>query len=137
MAVELVISDEKRTQGAGMNQRQRRFVLALLETPTIRHAAKAAGISETTAWKYLGDAQVRGELAHRTDALIAQAGAGLLVDMAEARLVLKSIMLNSLVQPASRVSAARAILDAGLRLFELVALADRVNALEERLEADR
>jgi len=133
--MELAISGEKRTRSVGLSHRQRRFVLALLETPTIRHAAKAAEISETTAWKYLGDAQVRSELANRTDAMITQAGAGLLADMASARAVLKTVMLDGRAPHASRVSAARAILDAGLRLFELVALTERVNALEDRLEA--
>lgn len=133
---EVAIVNDNGTPGGRLSQRKRRFVIALLETPTIREAAKAAGVGETTAWNYLREPAVRSELASRTDALITQAGAGLLADMADARQVLKTVMADPATGAGARVSAARAILDAGLRLFELVALAERVSALEQDRKAN-
>ncbi len=45
-------------------------------------------------------------------------------------------MRNHTASDAAQVSAARAVLDAGMRLFELVALADRVSELERRMEVN-
>lgn len=116
-----------------LTTRQRRFIAALLETATIRDAAKAAGVGERTAWHYLTLATVRSEISRRTDGLLTQASAGLLADMAESRATLLQVMRNRHASDAARVSAAGKVLDAGMRLFELVALADRVAELERRI----
>lgn len=115
-----------------LTTKKRRFVAALLAAPTIRQAAEAAGVGETTAWRYLGDPAVKREVAYRQSGMLAQASAGVVSDMAVARAVLRQVMADTNASAASRVSAARAILDAALRLFELVSLSDRVAALEER-----
>jgi len=47
--------------------------------------------------------------------------------------VLVAIMRDSQCQPGPRVSAARAVLECGLKLAELVTLAERVSELEKRL----
>jgi len=47
--------------------------------------------------------------------------------------VLHEIMVDAASPPTPRVSAARAVLDAGLRYAELVSLAGRVSALEEKV----
>jgi phage terminase small subunit len=116
-----------------LTTKKRRFVAALLASPTIVKAAETAGVSETTAWRYLSDSTVRREVADRQGAMLAQASAGVVGDMAKAREVLCDVMANELASAASRVSAARAILECGLRLFELVTLADRVAILEDRM----
>jgi len=48
--------------------------------------------------------------------------------------VLVEIMRDEEASDSSRVSAARAVLDSGLRLAELVTLAERVAAIEDRME---
>jgi hypothetical protein len=50
-----------------VSTRQRRFVAALVAAPTVRDAAAAADIGETTAWRYLQDPGVR--VARVADAL--------------------------------------------------------------------
>jgi phage terminase small subunit len=124
------------TQSAVLNPRQKRFVAALVAAPTVRDAAAAAEIGETTAWRYLQQPAVRAELNERQSAAMTHAVTGLADDMAAARVVLRELMDTESTPPTVRVSAARAILDAGIRLFEMVALAERVTRLEERL-ADR
>lgn len=117
-----------------LTPRQARFCTALLEARTIREAAKMAGIGEATAWRYLASPRVRQTLSERQGAMLAQASAALVADMAEARKTLRSIMGDATAAPGVRVAAARAVLEAGLRLFELASLAERVAELERRLE---
>jgi len=116
-----------------LTTRQRRFVAALLSTATVRDAAQAAGVGEATAWHYLALPVVRGEINRRTDGMITQASAGLLAEMAESRATLLEVMRNRKASDAARVSAAGKVLDAGMRLFELVALAERVTELERKI----
>lgn len=120
-------------ESESLTTKQRRFVAALLASPTIIKAAEVAGVSETTAWRYLSDPTVRREVADRQSAMLAQASSGVVSDMAVARAVLRQIMADNSASAAARVSAARAILECGLRLFELVTLSDRVTALEDRM----
>jgi len=47
--------------------------------------------------------------------------------------ILCQIMRDEGASDGARVSAARAVLDSGLRLAELVTLAERVAALEEKM----
>ena len=48
--------------------------------------------------------------------------------------MLHGIMTDPEANDAPRVSAARAVLESGLRLAELVTLAERVARLEERID---
>ena len=118
-----------------LTRNQKRFVAALLEAPNVRAAAEAANIGERTAWTYLADPAVKGELATHQDAVLGDAARRLAREMGAALDVLCEIMADKGATDAARVSAARAVLDSGLRLAELVTLADRVAELEQRLEA--
>jgi len=93
-------------------------------------------LPERTAWRYLGDARVKIELSRLSDAMLASACVGLLDDMSLARTTLRTVMQSDQASDAARVSAARAVLDASLRLFELVSLTERVSAIEERMSGD-
>ena len=118
----------------GLTVRQRKFVAALLAAPTVREAAKVAGICETTSHRYLADPRVRAALAERQDGVLGQVSRRLASEMGTALDVLVAVMGNDLMPPAPRVSAARAVLECGLKLAELVALAERVADIERRLD---
>jgi len=60
-----------------LSTKQRRFLTALANTPTVRDAAREAGISEPSGWRYLREPAVKGELARRQDALLTQVTTGL------------------------------------------------------------
>lgn len=113
--------------------RQGKLLVALFEEPTIAAAAESAGVPLRTVWRWLEGGLVADELARRQDAILAQAGAGLTQDMGAARAELVGIMGNPLASASARVSAARAILELGLRCWELATLARRVTALEDHL----
>jgi phage terminase small subunit len=109
---------------------KRRIIAALATTSTVRDAARVAGVGETTAYRYLSDPVVKAELAHRQDAMLAQVCAGIVEDMSEARRVLRGLLDAEEATDSVKVRAASKLLDAGLRLLELVALSDRVSELE-------
>lgn len=115
-----------------LSARQRRFVAAVIAAPDVRAAAGAAGIGERTAWTYLAMPEIRAELAARQDAVIGHVARQLGQRMGDALEVLTDLM-HSAESEAARVSAARAVLDTGLKLAELVSLQDRVAALEALL----
>ena len=106
--------------------------MALLDARTIRGAAGKADIAEATAWRYLTEDNVKAAIARRQDAILAQVTGGVVADMTEARGVLVDIMRDSEAAPGVRVRAAGLILDAGLKMLEVVTLADRVSRLEQQ-----
>jgi hypothetical protein len=117
-----------------LNRRQRRFVAAVLAAPTIEAAAKAARISERTAYRYLKDPAVRHALELALDDALGQVTRRAVDEMTPALHTLARIHRDRETPPAQRVSAARAILDAGPKLREAFDLAERVTALEEAAE---
>lgn len=119
-----------------LSARQRRFLAALVAAPTVRQAAAKAGIGETTAWRYLGDPAVRTALAERQDGVLGHVSRRLAAEMGGALDTLRAIMRDKEASPASRVSAARTVLECGLKLAELVALAQRVAEIEGRLDGE-
>lgn len=120
---------------AELSTRKRRFLAAIVASPTVRDACAAAGVAESTGWRYLSDPAVRSELAERQDSVLGHTAQRLAAEMSRALDVLVAIMNDKLASDAARVSAARCILESGLRLAELVQLAQRVSDLEQRLEA--
>ena len=105
---------------------------AVLSAPTLREAARAAGVSEPTAWRYLRAPAVRQELAARQDGILGHVARRLACEMGRALDVLSEVMGDTAAHPGARVSAARAVLESGLRLAELVTLSERVTELERR-----
>jgi len=89
-----------------------------------------AGVSEPTAWRYLRAPAVRRELAAQQDGILGHVARRLACEMGRALDVLSEVMGDTAAHPGARVSAARAVLESGLRLAELVSLSERVAALE-------
>ena len=107
------------------------LIAALAATPSIRGAAEVAGIGERTAYRYLANALVRAAIAERQDAALAQVTAGLVEDLGAARRLLVDTLNNKSAADHVRVRAALGVLNSGLRLFEMLSLADRVTTLEQ------
>lgn len=116
-----------------LTTKQRRFMAAVVAEPNTRAAAAAAGISQRCAWRWLADPVFRAELAARQDAVLAAVCNGLADDAQTARQVLRDTMADPTAPHGVRVRAALGIIDAALRLMELLTLAERVAELERRL----
>lgn len=119
-------------ENSTLSTRQRRFVASAVVAPTVREAARSAGVGETTAWRYLADPAVRAALVERQDGVLAHVARRLASEMSDALDVLHGVMTDASANDGPRVSAARAVLESGLRLAELVTLAERVSVLERR-----
>lgn len=119
---------------AELSRRQRRFIAALLAAPTVEEAASSAGIGERTAYRYLGDPSVKRALSQALDGALSLATRQTVNAMTKALDTLETIHVDDEAPASARVSAARAILDTGLRLREVLDIAERLTELEERLE---
>jgi len=113
---------------------QRRAIEALLSEPSIDAAAEASGVGRRTLHRWLSDdatftAALRAVQDRAIDAAVSRL-AGAAGDAAD---VLASIANDKAERGATRVSAARALLDGVLRMVELRDLASRVASLETRL----
>ena len=122
-----------------LSRKKAALVGALPGAESVRAAAAAAGCSERSAWRWLGEPDVRQVLAERQGAMLAAVTVGLVADMMLGRQVLRDMadspLLASKRGAGVRVRAACALLDAGLRFAELLDLTERVAALERRSKA--
>lgn len=107
-----------------------RILAALLTGRSIPEAARIAGVSERTISRRLADESFRAEYESRRRATLEGACNALKGALADAVDVLTEIMKNAETAPASRISAARSVLEYGVKLTELSDLAARVEALE-------
>lgn len=110
------------------------LLLALACGMTVENAADTAHISRRTAHRRLNDAEfakrleeLRKDMVERTSAMITAAGP-------EAVKTLRNL-LDASNGGAIRLGAARALLELGVRLRDLVVVEERLAALEERISA--
>lgn len=120
--------------GSGaLTPRQELALQALLSHPTLKEAAAAAGISEPTLWRYKKDPEfarrlreLRRQSTDHTVTRLQQAAA-------DAVTVLHDLLLKEAAPPASRISAARTVLDYSFRAGEVEELRAQVEELQEFL----
>jgi AcrR family transcriptional regulator len=110
--------------------RQEAALLALLNNPTVRDAAKAAKLSEATVWRYLRDDAFRTRYQAARRNLLSQTSLRLQSDASHAAKVLRDIADDKTAPASARVSAARAILDSAIKAVEVEDLLPRLQALE-------
>lgn len=113
-----------------MKPNDEKILSALVATHTIAEAARAAGCSERTVYSRLADDDFRAEYEKRRRQTLDGACRALQSALTDAVDVLTSIMKESDTSPGTRVSAARSVIDYGVKLTELSDLAARVAALE-------
>lgn len=118
-----------------LTPKQRRAIEALLSEPTTKGAAETAGCAEITLHRWLKQPAfqsaykaARGQLLEATLTALQSAGK-------EAVETLKEVMSDKLAKGSERVSAAKAVLEIGLKAREVIDVADRLAAIEERLKA--
>ena len=114
-----------------MTERQHRALAALIRSPTIEAAATAAGIGYTTLRRWLKEddafkSAYQTELTGLVEAAAVQAKQSL----SPALSTLREIVEDPDVGAAARISAARALLDYGLKLTEIADIVPRLEALE-------
>ncbi len=114
-----------------ITRRQEAAIAALLEMPTTAAAAKVAGISEPTLWRWLQQPDFQECYRQAKRQVVEQAITKLQQVTGEAVSTLREIMLDHEAPASSRVTAAKAILETSIKAVELEDLAGRLDKLEQ------
>ena len=121
------------TVRTGQGRKRSLAVAALLNSPTIAHAAASAAISESTLTRWLREDRFLKEYRLAQREALAHAIATLQAASASAVTVLRAAMLDQTATAASRVAAARVVLEFSFRGAEIADLEERLEAIETQL----
>lgn len=116
-----------------MKPKMQRALLALLTQPTKEKAAAVAGITSKTLRGYLADEEFRREYRRAVSGLVEDATRQAQQAIAPALSTLREIVEDTDKNAPYRISAARSILEYGLRLTETTDILDRLDELEEQI----
>ena len=119
---------------AGLSSKQRKVLMALIQSPTYKEAARIAGVGESTVQHYMMDTDFRSAYDNCMESLLQEACGQSQRSMSSALSTLWEICEDKDENSQTRVQAARAILEYGLKLTEVADLDARVSALEEERE---
>lgn len=123
--------------GEKATRKQDALICALLLEPTVEQAAKKVGIGTTTAFRWLQDPAFQESYREARRMAVSQAIGQLQQASTEAVATLRKIMNDKEAPAASRVTAARTVLDTSLKAIELEDLAQRIEKLEQSLQNGR
>ncbi|HYE72909.1 MAG TPA: phBC6A51 family helix-turn-helix protein, partial [Blastocatellia bacterium] len=116
-----------------LSARQQKVIQALINQPTIRDAAKESGISETTVWRWLNEAEFQAAYRAARNSLLETTLTRLQGACGEAVTVLNEVMQDQTAPTSSRVTAAVKVLELTLKVRQELEIEERLKALEERL----
>lgn len=111
-----------------------RAIKALMTEPSVKKAAKAAGISEATLHRWLGEPEFSAALRRARGQLLEGVLTVLQGAAEEAVTVLREIMNEKLSPPPARVRAARSVLDLTLKARSELETEERLRTIEAQLK---
>jgi len=112
------------------NSKREILLAALLANPTVRAAAEAAGVPETTAFTWLRNPDFADEYKQRKRQAVAEASDFLQSRINLAVQIITEIMSDDDVPPQTRLNAAKTIVDTAYRVVEQSEIVARIEALE-------
>ena len=123
------------TKGHGekITRKQELAIAALVSEPSIGRAAEKVGIAKKTLWRWLQTDAFRTAFRKTKMELVRHAMAQIQAAMSEATETLRQVMVDMDATPSARVSAAKAVLDLGLKAREIENLEVRIEKLEKNL----
>ena len=113
---------------------QERAIVALLSHSTIKSAAKAVGVDDTTLWRWLQDKDFHAAYMTIRRESVSLSIARLQQSTMEAVNTLKAIAKNKKAPSSSRVMAAKAIIEYSIKAVEIEDLAVRLAEVEATLK---
>ena len=113
-----------------LSRRHEAVIVALLANPTIKGAAEAAGVNESTVWRLMQREDFQKRFREAQDKVFDGALGSL--QGATAAAVACLVRNLSCGSPAAEVAAAKTILDFTMKARELLDLGERVKELERR-----
>ena len=117
-----------------MTPKKHKALLALLTNPTKERAAEAAGITSKTLRGYLADPEFQAEYKKAFADLVEDATRKVQQTLEPAVAVLREIMEDRSENGQVRVSAARSVLEYGLKMTEQTDILTRIQELEAAME---
>lgn len=118
----------------GLNNKQKSFLLALINEPTKTEAIKQAKISQSTAYRYLKDPLFNQEYRRLKQAYMRNVTTKLQYYSDVAIDTLVEIASDKTKSPHARVQSARTLLEFGFKGYEVEELEYRLDELEERMK---
>ena len=122
----------KAGHGEKKSRKSGELIVALLTQPTIEAAARIAGISNASAWRWMQDPVFAESYREAKREAMRHTSARLQAATCEAVDCLRAVQ-NSGESESARVGAARTILEMALRAADLEDVQRRLSAIEERL----
>lgn len=113
-----------------LNPKQINALQCLLTYPTKKEAAKAAGITDRTLRKYLADDEFQAEYKKAFGRIVTDATRQAQKALSPAIALLLNVVNDENETAGSRISAARSILEYGLKLTEFNDILQDLEALE-------
>jgi DNA-binding MurR/RpiR family transcriptional regulator len=120
--------------GEKTEQKQERAISALLQAPSLKEAAKEAGISEATLHRWLKDNAFKEAYRAAKREVVNHAICRLQRSSGQAVKTLEDVMRDGESPATSRVSAAKIILEMALKGVEVEDLEKRIEVLERKYE---
>ena len=118
-----------------LTAKQEQALQAVISYPTLKEAALAAGVSETTLWRYMQDKAFARRLREARRDAVNHAVTRLQRASSDAVTVLDDLMKSDKAPASARISAARPVLDYAIRAAEIEELRARVDQLEDFIRA--
>lgn len=118
-----------------MTAKQIRFISELLQHGTVQAAIVATGISSSTAYKWMKDAEFRGELDKRKSDLLDSVSIAMQSGFTAAVKELNQVIQNPATPPQVKVNAIDCLFRNARPIIEEVDILKRLTAIEEGLKA--
>jgi hypothetical protein len=116
-----------------LNPKQEKALAALLSLGEVKGAAKAAGVGETTLWRWLKDETFAASYRDGRRRLLEASAARLTSDSAAASKVLLQVAQDKKAPASARVAAARAIIENAVKAVETLDLEPRLKEIEKSI----
>ena len=123
-------TDQKPDEPGALPPKQEQALQAVISHPTLKEAALAAGVSETTLWRYMQEEHFSRRLREVRREAVGHAVIRLQRASSDAVKVLSDLMMKEDAPAAARISAARTVLDYSIRSVEMDELKAQVAELE-------
>jgi transposase len=119
--------------GEKLSKRREMAIAIILQESTMQNAARKIGISYSTLWRWLQQPDFQRALKSARKQAVSQATSTLSRICHESVLTLQEIMNDKNAPASARVSAAKTVLDSGLKGIEMDDLDARLAALEQEM----
>ena len=129
----MMASDNHQPAGHGQKftRNMEKAIASLLANPSIPDAAEKVGIGARTLWRWLKLPEFKKAYSEARREVVRHAVVNVQAAMSEAVKTLRTIMNDDNAPASARVSAARVMIDTGLKALEIEDLEGRLSALEE------